>query len=432
MAEDVSIKAEHYMVSRVIYRPAEFPEVVAAGISANHFHDEEHGAIWDWILKHWERHGQVPGREALLLENPRYTLAKVPEPLSYYIDLLNRAHARNEVHSMLLDATKLAGEEDIAGTRKLLADRLMWLEQDTYVTSDENLNDTWAERIEEYQRIADLGDQLIGIPTGFKTFDLITGGFQPEQFVVLIGPQKAGKSSVMLRSAWAANQAGKKVLFIGFEMTNREQAARFDGMRGGFNYMKLLLGKMGPRERAALEEAGKEYQNLPEMLFVHDLSAATTLTSISAKIQEHKPDIVFVDGVYMMDSEVEGAESMDTRALTKISRGLKRMAQVRKIPIIISTQALDWKWNAKKGLTAGATGYTSAFGQDCDFMFGVEPPEDEDDNIAKMRLIIGRTAPKKMIYIEFDWDRGSIEERESWTDDLDDYDDDGDGYARSA
>jgi len=408
--------AEHLLISKVCYRPETFTEVIGAGIARVHFHDELHGEVWDWLVSFWETHAKVPSRDTLRMQYPTYELVKVPEPIDFYIDQLNIQHRRFETLTMLADAGRLAAEEQFDEARRELSQRLLWVEQDTYRTSDDNFNESWSARLERYQALVDDPSELKGIPTGFPTFDKITAGFQPEQFIVLIGAAKAGKSSVLLRCAKAANEANFKVLVIGFEMSNDEQAARLDGLRGGFNYNLLLQGRMGPRERAALERAGKEAENLPEMIFVHDMASATTLTAVAAKIQEYRPDIVFIDGVYMMDSEVDGAEPMDTRALTKLSRGLKRLAQVRKIPVVATTQALDWKFNKKQGLTARAVGYTSAFAQDCDFLFGVEAIEEEPYK-AKMRLIAGRTAPRSVIMVDFDWDNGTIEEEPTWTGD---------------
>lgn len=423
--------AEHLLISRILYYPDEFGAVVEAGVTSNHFHDEEYGTVWDWVTEFYETHGKVPGREAVRMQFPEWAPAKVPEPLDYYVDQINRSHRRYETNTMLAEANELAAEEKVDQARGLLSQRLMWLEQDTYRTSDEDLNVTWKERLEFYQSLVDLGGELLGIPTGFPTFDLITGGFQPEQFIVLIGPEKAGKSTIMLRSAFAATRSGKRVLFIGFEMTNREQGARYDGMVAGFDYSRLLNGKMTARDKAALEHSWTERQEdgWGEMIFVHDMTSATTLAAVSSKIQQYKPDVVFIDGVYMMDSELDGVDPMDTRALTKLSRGLKRMAQVRKIPIVVSTQALNWKFNKKEGLTTKAAGYTSAFGQDCDFMFGIEPP-DEEDSVAKMRLLAGRTAPRKLIFVEFDWEHGRVEEQQlgMW----DEEDEEEDEYARGA
>lgn len=410
---------EHDLISKTIYQGA-LPAVLEAGISGAHFHDDEHGRVWDWMSGHWEKYAKTPGRETLRAQYPNYILVKVPEPLEYYLDQLLKGHKRFETFDLLATAAEMAQEEDIDGALATIGERIIELEQSTSVSDDENLTKSGEQRLTFYRSIQEKGGALVGISTGFQTFDQVTGGLQAEQFTVLIGPQKAGKSSIMLRMAVAAQDSAKNVLFFGFEMTNREQGARYDGLRAGFNYNKMLHNKMTAADWKKLDKAIRAQEQKTDMIFVHD--ATTTLSGLAAKVHQYKPDIVFVDGVYMMDSEIPGVEAMDTRSLTKISRGLKRLAQSRKIPVVASTQALDWKWNPKQGLTTKAAGYTQAFGQDCDYMFGVEPADDE--NIAKLRLITGRSAVKRLIMIDFDWANGTIEERVGWEGQGDDMEDD--------
>lgn len=88
--------------------------------------------------------------------------------------------------------------------------------------------------------------------------------------------------------------------------------------------------------------------------------------------------------------------------------------------IIWCPRTLNQSWLARRNGTVYFTGNTSAFSQDCDWMFGVEPADDE--GIAKVRLITGRRYAKKLIAVKFDWPRGTIEEVQGWDDS--DYGDD--------
>jgi hypothetical protein len=81
-----------------------------------------------------------------------------------------------------------------------------------------------------------------------------------------------------------------------------------------------------------------------------------------------KPDIVFVDGVYLMMDELTG-EMNTPQAITNITRAMKRLAQRIDLPIIITTQTLLWKMRAGK-VTADSIGYSSSFFQDSDVILG--------------------------------------------------------------
>ena len=69
---------------------------------------------------------------------------------------------------------------------------------------------------------------LRGISTGFKGIDYVTGGFQPEQFVVLIGLPKSMKSSTLLTMAHERPRPGQVAAVHRFrdEQRGAERPAR--------------------------------------------------------------------------------------------------------------------------------------------------------------------------------------------------------------
>jgi replicative DNA helicase len=411
--------AEHDLVSKVVTEDL-LGEVFTAQITARFFHDAVHGEVWDWISDFWERYGKCPDQDTLRAQYPTYALTKAPEPVDYYIEQVRLAHKRFEAYLLIGNATEQAKAEDIDGALATMAEGLLDLEQETSTTKDEEIITTWEERLLRYKEIEDRPAGLIGIPTGFETIDNATGGLQPEQLIYLIGLPKAGKSSMLTKLATTANDAINKILFFTFEMSNAEQQARHDGLRAGFNPNKILHGNMTPGEWATLRKVLRQTETNPDLIMVHDLHSTTTLSAVAAKVAQYKPDLVIVDGMYLMDSEIPGVEPMDTRALTKLSRGLKRLAQTQKIPVVATTQMLEHKYSKSTGATTGSIGYSSAMAQDADLIISVESTD--DTTISRMRIVAGRWAGRRMFHVRYDWDRGLIEEMEldDGGDDLDD------------
>jgi RecA-family ATPase len=122
-----------------------------------------------------------------------------------------------------------------------------------------------------------------------------------------------------------------------------------------------------------------------------------------AKIEQLKPDIVFVDGVYLMFDQVTG-ESNTPQALTNITRGLKRVAQQTKLPLVITTQTLLWKMRGGK-VTADSIGYSSSFFQDSDVILGLEEVDD-DDMRRNLKVVQSRNAGPADNLIVWDWEQG--------------------------
>jgi replicative DNA helicase len=207
--------------------------------------------------------------------------------------------------------------------------------------------------------------------------------------------------------AKAAFEAGYRPLFIGFEMSNDEQEERFDAISAHISHYKLRAGTLDNHEWKKLERSVHQLEAMQPFIFSADASSTTTLTGIMGKIEKYEPDIVFVDGVYMMDDE-QGEQKGSPQALTNISRGFKRIAQRTNIPVAISTQVLEWKLNRKKGITADSIGYSSSFAQDSDVILGVLGTD--DPKTQKLSVVTARSTPRFDTFIQWDWDRGEFTE----------------------
>jgi hypothetical protein len=157
-----------------------------------------------------------------------------------------------------------------------------------------------------------------------------------------------------------------------------------------------------------LEDVLRKRKSMHPFYLSSDVSSSATITGLAGKIEQFKPDLLVVDGVYMMIDEVTG-EQNTPQALTNITRSMKRLAQTADIPIVQSTQALSWKVSKKKGLTSEGIGYSSSFLQDSDVVFGVES-DDEADDLKKISVLDARSAPRMAVMIRWDWSTGEFSE----------------------
>jgi replicative DNA helicase len=251
---------------------------------------------------------------------------------------------------------------------------------------------------------------LRGIPTGFTGLDRITHGFRPQQWVVLVGEQKRGKSLFQLIMANACHVHGLRPMFISYEMSVDEQLSRFDALAAKVPYDRILSGQLSDKEMDRIHKSMLLRKNMQPFIMSEDTSGMTTVGALAAKIQEFRPDALYVDGLYLMDDE-NGEPKGSPQALTNISRGLKRLAQKYDLPIVGTTQVLSWKLNNKRtrAITADAIGYTSAFAQDADLVLGVERHPDIEDQ-AIIRVVEARTAPRAEIHVQWDFRTMEFEE----------------------
>jgi replicative DNA helicase len=245
---------------------------------------------------------------------------------------------------------------------------------------------------------------LRGIPTGFLGLDRITAGLRPQQLVTFVGEAKKGKSLITLIMAQAAHNHGIVPMYVSFEMSIEEQAARYDAIISGIPHTRIIRGDLTAQDMDKLNKVLGLRKNMQPFIMTEDTHSLTTVSALAGKVQQHRPRLLIVDGVYLMDDE-NGEPKGSPQALTNITRSLKRLAQRFDIPIIGTTQVLSWKLGNKKSrqITAEAIGYTSSFAQDSDLVLGVESDPDID-NQAIIRVVLSRSSPKGEVRIKWDWD----------------------------
>jgi hypothetical protein len=225
---------------------------------------------------------------------------------------------------------------------------------------------------------------------------------QGGQLITFIAPPKTGKSQIGLRIAANVHNSGMVPMFQSFEMNNHEQRQRYMAMEAHVSSTRLRNGKLNDDEETRILDLIEDLKDKQPFHFV-DAVNGLTIDTLVAKAETLKPNIIFVDGVYLMLDQVTG-EANTPQALTNITRGLKRVAQRLNIPIVISTQTLLWKMKGGK-VSADSIGYSSSFFQDSDVILGLEPVE-EDDEIRLLKVVQARNCPPSETSITWRWDTG--------------------------
>lgn len=401
------IDVEKALLSKILV-DAEIRPVIEAKITAEFFEDDTYAALWAWMVDHYGRYQKVPGVKTLRANYPNFKPIITDEPLAFYIEQMMQARKYTIIHDTVGLAAKHVKDGEVPEATAVLTEGLGLLHREVSAISDADITANVPERLERYQSYKNLSGGLRGMPTGFPALDDATLGLQAEQLVTLIGLPKAGKSTTVLVTAMAVQDIGKRALFIGFEMSNVEQQARYDAWRGKVNYRRLMSGKLSELEERRLTKALHGVESMTPLIFAEDISATTTVSGVAAKVDQHKPDLLIVDGVYLMEAEIPNVIPGSPQALTSITRGLKRLAQRMKIPVLATTQVLPSKYSERRGLTLDSIGYTSSFAQDSDVIIGVESTEDEA--LKKVKIVAARNSRGREVLVVWDWDNASFME----------------------
>ena len=249
---------------------------------------------------------------------------------------------------------------------------------------------------------------ITGVGTGFFDLDDITGGFQPEQLIIVAARPSMGKTALALNVCdHAAVELKIPTLFVSLEMSEIELAERLLCARSRVDGHKLRTGQgLGHNEMTLL---GKAYEQLRVPMFI-DSTPARTMLQITANARRlkmrHKLGLIVVDYIQLVDSE----ESRDSRQeqIAKISRRLKALAREIQVPVIALSQlnrAVENREDRKPRMADLRE--SGAIEQDADVVLLLHRPEyyDPNDQPGIAELIIaknrnGATGSVKLTFLK--------------------------------
>ena len=400
---------EHRLVSKVI-RDRDIVPVLQRGITDSWFLDDDNKKVWAFVRKHYADYSEVPTATTVKDHYPNYKVLDVQDTIDYLLDTMVDFRRRLLTRQGLESAVEQLQENNHEAALLAMEKTISTVNESGILgTHEVDLTKNTEERYKEYQNIQN--STFLGIPTGFEKIDEATAGLQGGQLITVIAPPKTGKSQIALQMAINVHEIGKVPMFQSFEMNNHEQQQRHDAMRAKISHTRLRRGKLLPAEDDRYIDMLNRMETMQPFHLV-DAVNGITVSALAAKIDQCKPDIVFVDGVYLMMDEITG-EMNTPQAITNITRALKRLAQRINKPIVITTQTLLWKMRAGK-VTADSIGYSSSFFQDSDVILGLEPVE-EDDEIRLLKIVQSRNCPPSETAITWRWETGCFHDESEMT-----------------
>ena len=391
---------EYRLVSKVIRDRVIIP-VIEKGIKDDWIVDDDLRRVWKFVRDHYAKYREVPTATTVRDNFPAFKILDVQDSIDYLIDqtiaFRRKTLTKNGIEDSLAKLMLNDHESALSEMSKTVA---TVNEQGNVGTTHVDLTRDPALRFQDYENLQN--QVLLGVPTGFAQIDEATAGLQGGQLITMIAPPKTGKSQIALQMAVNVHKAGKVPMFQSFEMNNHEQTQRHDAIRANLSAQRLRLGKLNTQEEERYIDMLEEMKTSHPFHLV-DAVNGLTIDTLVAKADQLKPDILFVDGVYLMLDQVTG-DANTPQALTNITRGLKRVAQTLNIPVIITTQTLLWKMKGGK-VSADSIGYSSSFFQDSDVILGLEPVE-SDDRRRTLRVVQARNCGPADTPITWDWDTG--------------------------
>ena len=191
-----------------------------------------------------------------------------------------------------------------------------------------------AERMERRARGEDTG-----LKTGLGPVDRTIGGFEPGEFVLVMGESSSGKTALTSNVLLNITLDQKRpALFFSAEVIGPTLAIDLARIIGGRDLWRLdTTGRLSPEDYAAWQDAQAQLGKAP--LFVDDttgISIEELVSRATRIIEEHAVELIAVDYVQLLTTE-KSCESEVLR-LDYIGRKLKTLAGRHRVPVMALSQ----------------------------------------------------------------------------------------------
>lgn len=229
--------------------------------------------------------------------------------------------------------------------------------------------------LERRQQARQAGE-CIGIPTGLRRLDALTGGWRGGQLVVLAGRPGTGKSATMLHFARAAAASGVSVCIFSLEMLAGQLAGRMLVGGSGVDSQAFRVGSVDTAGWSQLEQAGAELSAIP--VYLNDranITIGAIRSQCKAMHRRGKCGMVVIDYLQLLDTSTRNPNSTREREIAAASRSAKLLAKELDVPVILLSQlSRDIEKRADKTPLLSDLRESGAIEQDADMVAFIDRP----------------------------------------------------------
>lgn len=401
------------LISKIL-ESGDFVAVKDKQIKAYFISDGDNRKAFKYINDFYLKNGSVPTIRVFKQQFPNFILDTyknaqtfedtigTEEPITFWCDEVRTKVKHNKICDIAEEMAEALNNLDTEKAYGLMKKGLIYIENDVVETQAIDTTKDADDRKASYlKRKENRG--MIGIPMGIDKLDMLLKGMQKKQLITLIAKTGVGKSWFYVLIASYCQLNGYRVLFFTTEMAEEQIEDRLEAMLipmmmgEEFNYGRFKSGTLTPQE----EKIYFDFLDMKSTLEPLIVETATGVSNVSAKIEQYQPDVVFIDGAYLMEDD-QGAKE-DWLRVAHITRDLKALAKLKKIPICINSQA-DSTTSKKTGPELENIGFSKAIGHDSDVVLGLVRDEEMiEDREMKVKVLKQREGTLGNVVLNWDF-----------------------------
>lgn len=362
-----------------------------------------HTDIWTFIREYYEKNQSVPPTTIVKQKFSDFQHIEDVGSTKHHLDELRSDYLNDGLRTMLRSAAQDIQEGKSTDALNTLINETANLKKATADIRDLDVTDVddAVAYFEHMKQLQESGSH--GIYTGLAGFDnYLPAGITPGQLGVLLAYPAIGKSWMALYLAVQAWKNGKSPLIVSLEMTEAEVRNRIFTIigQGIWSHRKLSSGQV---EIDMFKRwAKKELDNKPSIHIISNDGVGEISPSVlRGKMDQYKPDVVFVDYLNLMTSN--NKTENEVVKMKNLSRELKLLAISEQIPIIaISSATPDDVTDMNSVPTLGQTSWSRQIAYDADWLLALGRAPNSDVLEAVFRKNRNGFLGEFMVQVDFD------------------------------
>ena len=349
---------KHYLLGCILSDQNSIYSIVNL-LSPDAFYLQQHSLIYETILTLFEKNAPIDILTVTSELRSRGNLSKVGD--AYYVSqlTLNVASTANiEQYAAILAQKHIARKMATYGIE--ISNAAFDEQQDVFELIDKA--DFELSKINEISirggsmsHIKDASDKAIaelytreklakegrmpGIATGLNDLDRLTGGWQPNNLIILAARPAMGKTALMLHFALHAALSGSNVCIYTLEMSEISLVNRMLISMSNVNINNFKNGSMSQKDWQEIYLAKSRLDKLPIYL---DPNPAVSMKYIksNSRIMKRKGkcDIIFIDYLQLTDMNTKEKNRNREQEVAQASRQAKIIAKELNIPVVLLSQ----------------------------------------------------------------------------------------------
>ncbi len=386
----MSLSYDHLLISAIL-TTKDLSTIEKLKINEDFLISPECKAAFKYLRKYYHNpttYGHIPSIETFLQTFVGFPIREdPPDSVEVICQEIRSRYLKSELEQVADRLIYYASNNDPFTGFSFLRERGITLTSEHDVNDDLSLSGS-VNKIRENYELAKSTKGMLGIPWLWPKLNKITMGMQKGHIVYVRAKTKVGKTVNMIANAVNAyKNFNARILVYSLEMNNIKINTIAAAFYANVDLLLATQGQLNPTDERRFFEAldlisSEEQQSLandtrPKAWLTTSGEGSTGISSLKAKIVEFDPDIVIIDGVYLLYDEKSRKSDSDWKTIVNISRSLKSMQKELKIRNPIRDFCLIGIVQSDKDDEIAMAKYIK---QDCDISIVLKAAHQEEGN----------------------------------------------------